>query len=354
MMKVINRGRRAVMLSLALVVAGLSATACGSRGAGSAASASADASYTIRVATPNPEAGVSSQAALLFKRLVESKSHNKIKVDVYFAGQLGSLASNQTQVGQGSIQMLYISTSYVEPYDADFQALDLPFLFPSINKQAGALDGPAGKALSASLEQKAGIRILGWGTFGFSPLYSTKKLDSLANFKGTTSFSTGAKVSAQFLQDLGMQPTAIDFTEVYTALQQSTLNSVYVSDDTALTDKIVGVAKYRLPWQAVSASLAIEFNNAYFKKLPASLQTVVTDAAEQSATYDRDQVAAQASAELQQLKSQGVITTAVSSAFMSQMQAKVSGVWRTVASQSPQIADIIKQLSSVTGVSLGQ
>jgi TRAP-type transport system periplasmic protein len=342
--------RKVVFAAVAALVISLIVVA--SAGVASGASDQTHAVYTIRVATPNPQSGISSQAALLFQRQVQAKSKGKIAVDVFFAGQLGSLASTQTQVQQGSIQMLYINASFIEPYDSDFEALDLPFLFPSLGKEHLALQGPAGKALASSLKHKAGLRILGWGTFGYSPLYSTKRLASLEDFKGTTSFSTGAKVSAAMLSKLGMQPTAIDFSEVYTALQQGTLNSVYVSDGTAIATNIANVAKYRLPWKAVSATLAIEFNNDYFKKLPTNLQKVVIAAAQKSAQFDRTQVIAEEPRDQNQLNGDGVKSTSVSRAFRSAMANRERAVWQMVAKGNPARARIIHELSAVSGVNL--
>lgn len=344
-----TRHRRAVAAGVGLMICLiLSASA----GVANGASGRTHATYTIRVATPNPESGISSQAALLFKRIVQAKSHGRIAVDVFFSGQLGTLASTQTQVQQGSIQLLYINASFIEPYDSDFEALDLPFIFPSLAKEKLALQGPAGKALARSLQHKVGIKILGWGTFGYSPLYSTKPLRSISSFKGTTSFSTGAKVSAAMLSNLGMQPTAIDFTEVYTALQQGTLNSVYVSDGTAISANIVNAAKYRLPWKAVSATLAIEANNKYFSHLPKSLRTMVANAAQKSAQFDRAQVLAEEPRDLNQLSADGVKSASVSRSFKLAMEAKERSVWKSVAAGNQARARIIHELSAVSGVNL--
>src|SRR5215813_11757777 len=105
------------------------------------------------VATNTPKG----KGALKFKELAEKYTGGKVKVEVYPNSQLYKDKEEIEALQLGAVQMLAPSTAKFAPLGAkEFEALDLPFVFPDSATYTKVTEGPVGKYLMDKLEP-AGI-----------------------------------------------------------------------------------------------------------------------------------------------------------------------------------------------------
>jgi tripartite ATP-independent transporter DctP family solute receptor len=180
----------------------------------------------IKIAHPNVPQHPMGQCFEKFKELVEQRSDGKFRVDIYDSSKFGNFDSVVQGLQFNMLQMGSASTPNLSPFSDSFLIYDLPFLFPDYESTDLITDGPIGMEAAKALES-SGIIGLGYIEIGFRNLWNNKKaIKTMADAKGLKIRSTPSKAHIATLRALGMNPTPISWGEVYTALQQKTVDGI--------------------------------------------------------------------------------------------------------------------------------
>lgn len=180
----------------------------------------------IKLAHPNVPQHPMGQAFEKFKELLESRSNGEFRVDIFDSSKFGNFDSVVQGLQFNMLQMGSAATPNLAPFSDEFLIFDLPFLFPDYPSADKITDGPIGMNATKALE-KSGIIGLGYIEIGFRNLWNNKKtVATLADAKGLKIRSTPSKAHIATLKKLGMNPTPISWGEVYTALQQKTVDGI--------------------------------------------------------------------------------------------------------------------------------
>ena len=180
----------------------------------------------IKIAHPNVPQHPMGQCFEKFKELVEERSDGKFRVDVYDSSKFGNFDSVVQGLQYNMLQMGSASTPNLSPFSDSFLIYDLPFLFPNYESTDLITDGPIGMGAAKALES-SGIIGLGYIEIGFRNIWNNQKtVTTMADAKGLKIRSTPSKAHIATLKALGMNPTPISWGEVYTALQQKTVDGI--------------------------------------------------------------------------------------------------------------------------------
>jgi tripartite ATP-independent transporter DctP family solute receptor len=289
------------MLALVLGAACLTACAHGRSAAGGR-------TYVIKFTAPDPKGTTQVDQVLRFVDQVQKDSHGLIKVQTYLNGVLANSGGGVKLTASGSAQMTYGNAPTVASYVPEYNFLQEPLLFTKPDLIAKGLASPAIKALDTKLVNKTGLRILSWGALGFVDLLNSKKpITSAADMKGMKfRVIPGSAPVTNAMQALGAQPVPLDITEVYTALEQKTIDGTIGPTTTLYPIKHWEVAKYLtiMPFQYNPMPFMI--NDKFFKSLPADLQQVVQKAADDSTAWEIAQQAQEASRDATLMQQHGV------------------------------------------------
>lgn len=228
--------KNVTMVCLVLVFAMI--TACSSNGASnapgndaqpagaSAASETSDETIVLRVGHPGAEGNAYNVAAKGWGDELNQMTNGKFKLEVYPSSVLGNDRSMIEQVQLGTLEMVITSSASFEPFVPEVGALDLPFLFASREHAYRALDGETGELLNGFIEG-AGMKNLGWYENGMRNI-STSGV-AVRTPEDMTGLKMRAQTSDMFLRlykTLGADPTAIDYAELYTSLQQGVVDGI--------------------------------------------------------------------------------------------------------------------------------
>jgi TRAP-type transport system periplasmic protein len=227
--------------------------------------------------------------ATVFKNLVESGTNGTVKVELFPSGQLGKDAEVLQQVKAGVIQSGIHSTGGFSSVYPLIGALDVPFAFPNISATYKVFDGPFGDKLSASIESKTGLHVIGYGDSGgfFNFTNSKRPVKTLADFKGLKIRTMGLDTHKGLVSSLGGQPAGIAWSEVYTALQTG------VADGQMNPVPIIAFAKFNevQKYLTLSGHLFTPYvwimNKDFLNGLTASEKNVVAYAARSAITAGR-------------------------------------------------------------------
>ncbi len=159
--------------------------------------------------------------ATVFKALVESSTNGAVKVQTYPGGQLGKDADVVKQIRRNIVQSgIFSSGGFAGTYPM-IGVLDVPFAFPNISVTYDVFDGPFGQKLSADIEKKTELKVIGLtdsgGFFHFTD--SKRPIKTPDDLKGLKIRTMGLETHKRLVSALGGQPVAVAWAEIYTALQ---------------------------------------------------------------------------------------------------------------------------------------
>ena len=244
--------------------------------------------YTIKVGYIGSDTHPTMKAMKdVFVKQIEQGSKGKIKVELYPNAQLGGDREMSEAVQMGTLTMAIPSTSALAGFDKRIQALDLPYLFTTRENAFKAVDGVLGQKLNEIMAAK-GIDILGYQENGFRHVTNNKRpIKSPADLKGLKIRTMENPMHIAYFKALGANPTPMSWGELYTALQQGTVDAQ--ENPYAMIDdgKFYEVQKYVSETGHVFSFGVLIANKKFIDKLPADLRTLVLKAAKDATIQQR-------------------------------------------------------------------
>lgn len=216
-----------------------------------------------------------------FKEVAEAKGNGKVKVEIYPAGQMGSLREQVEGTQIGTIDISMQPSAVISPFVDDIKVADLPYLWPSDREVTyEVLDGEMGRELLDRMED-SGFHGLGYWFGGFK-LFTTKnkEIHAPSDFEGVKMRVMEAPILISQYKAWGGNPIALPYAELYNGLQQgivdgqeNPLQTIYLNNYQEVQNEIIqsyhGVMMY-----------VMITNKAWFDGLSPEMQELVIEAEE--------------------------------------------------------------------------
>jgi C4-dicarboxylate-binding protein DctP len=228
------------------------------------------------------------QGAERFKQLAEERTKGAVKVEIYPNSTLYKDKEEVEMLQLGAVQMLAPSTSKFGPLGVkEYEAFDLPYIFPNEQVLRRVQDGPIGQGLFKKLESK-GITGLGYWDNGFKILTSNKPMHAPEDVRGQKFRIQSSKVlEAQFKQ-LGALPQVLAFSELYQALQTGVVDGQENPPSNVTTQKINEVQKHASLTYHGYVGYAVIVNKGFWDGLPADIRTTLEGAMKEATAYEHE------------------------------------------------------------------
>ncbi len=188
--------------------------------------ATVQAAKVIKISHLNPGDPFNNNSGAMtsvFKSLVEAGTNGSVTVQVFSDGQLGKDNEVIEQTRTGVIQSNISSSGGVAQHYPLVGVFDLPFAFPNISVVHDVMDKDSkfGKKLTADIEKKTGLKVLGVLDSGgyFAISNSKRAVKSLKDMEGLRIRTMTLPTHEAIISSLGGKPTPLPWAEVYTALQ---------------------------------------------------------------------------------------------------------------------------------------
>lgn len=222
-----------------------------------------------------------------FKKPVEEKSKGSIAVQIYANSVLGGDSELTESVAMGTLEAALPSTSVLVSYSDDFGIMDMPYLFNSPEKAFEAMDGDLGNYFNEKLE-KVGIQGLGYSYNGLrSMTNSSRPIETPEDMKGLKMRVMENEVFIDFFETLGASATPMSFNELFTGLQQHTVDGQENPPSLIYASKFQEVQKYLSLTEHVNNFLGFIMNKDFYDSLTKEQQEIVQDAAHEFVDYQR-------------------------------------------------------------------
>ncbi|MEW6372088.1 MAG: TRAP transporter substrate-binding protein [Pseudomonadota bacterium] len=235
------------------------------------------------VATDTPKG----QAAERFKERAEMLTKGRVKVEVYPNSQLYKDKEELEALQLGAVQMLAPSLAKFGPLGVkEFEAFDLPYIFPSKAALYAVTEGPIGKGLLKKLEPK-GITGLAYWDNGFKIMSANKPLHVPADFRGQKMRIQSSKVLDAQMRALGANPQVLAFSEVYQALQTGVVDGTENPPSNMYTQKMHEVQKHLTVSNHGYLGYAVIVNKKFWDGLPADIRGQLEQAMRDATTFEK-------------------------------------------------------------------
>ena len=339
------------ILLVALLALGL-ATGCGNSGSNNAttgsdsnSSSGSDEVINIKIGHGIPEDTAMHQAWVKFKEIVEEKSGGKIKVAIYPNQQLGGDRELTEAVQMGNVTMTAPSSAPLANFCKEFYVLDYPFLFENRETVYRVLDGEAGTALLEALSG-TGIKGLAFWENGFRNITSNKPIRTPDDLKGLKIRTMENELHIAAWQMLGANPTPLAFGELYTALQQKTVDAQENPFELIYNNKFYEVQKYATKTRHIYSPYVIIMNEEFYNNLSPEYQKLITDAIKECTGYQR-QIAEANEKRFEEAIKQKTEIIELSESELSQFKEKVAPILDQVKAKAGE--DIVNKFIAEVG-----
>ncbi len=246
-----------------------------------------------------------------FAQLVKEKTNGQVTVDVFPSSQLGNEREMIEALQMGTLEMTLVSTAPLAGFSNKFLVFDLPFIFTDRQQAYDTVDGPIGQEMLDSLSNNGIIGLAYWEN-GFRHVTNSKRpILKPDDVKGLKIRTMENKIHMASFRTIGADPTPMAFGELYTALQQKTVDGQENPLANIYTSKFYEVQKYISLTGHFYAAAPLLISKSKWDTLPANVQQAIKEAALEARDYQRALVR-EADAKLaEDLKAAGMEVTEV-------------------------------------------
>jgi TRAP-type transport system periplasmic protein len=237
--------------------------------------------YNIKLATTMEPGSAYVLALNTFAKHVNERTEGKVKVDIFPSSQLGNEQDVlQTLSQHGSIQMS-IAGAWLSDYrpKPEFDITRAPFMFNSWEEARTVMrEGDTMQKMFEAIRSDHNIRMLDpcW-YFGQRQFTTNTEVRSVDDFQGLDIRSPDSKVYIAMMESLGINPTPIDFGEIYTALQMGVVDGQENPIPTIWDKKFFEVQKYLILTGHILQLNTVVINEEFFQSLPELYQQIIQE-----------------------------------------------------------------------------
>lgn len=226
------------------------------------------------------------QAFEYFAAITHERSQGRILVEVYPSEQLAKEIESIRLIQAGVIEMT-VTASLLSNWIEVAAFCEMPFLLrDSLEKQA-LLTGPIGQRVEREMLERVGLRPIAVFERGPRHLTSNRPIQHPDDLQGMIIRVPNVPSFVTAWSAMGAKPTPMAFSEVFTALQQGTIEgqenpfSLILNAGFAEVQTYVNLTEHVMSWSYPVVG------EQQFQRLPKDLQAIFLDAAQEMQAYER-------------------------------------------------------------------
>ncbi len=283
-------------------------------------------------------------AAKYFKMRLEQESGGTLSCDVYTDNVLGSERELLEGCQFGNYDIVLATNATVASFSNDIFCLDIPWLYDNKQQVYEVLDGVLGQTLGEGLEEK-GFKLLQFQENSFRTLStSDRKVEKVEDLKGLKIRIMENELQLAQWQAYGANPTPMAFTELFTALQQRTVDGQDNGAELTWQSKFTEVQKYYTYTKHIYSPYLILMSQEKFDSLTPEQQEIVLRVSDEAVKYERERCSEYEAVALENIKNfPGMTYTDLTPEAVEEFKAACAGLkdmaYKKVS--NPEIIDLL-------------
>ncbi|WP_300692535.1 TRAP transporter substrate-binding protein [uncultured Oscillibacter sp.] len=276
----------ALVMLLALVgcggnsSSGAPAPSNGGNNASAPVNSSSDEVYTPILTIALSKDDYSGDSMFYLGKILEERSGGRIKPTVYTDMAFTSGDTEQAEVTMNNTAQISICSSFalatLAPELKRFLAFDVPYLFQTDEEVYAYADSDLNRETLDKMPELLGLRAYPQYSRAWCKISTgNKEIKVPSDLRGLKIRSSSSDLYCAFLEDCGAVPSPMAYGEVYTGLQQHTIDGMMTTTPHWYFDKFCEVQDYMVACNAFVIAHTPIVNNEWFESLPEDLQEVV-------------------------------------------------------------------------------
>jgi tripartite ATP-independent transporter DctP family solute receptor len=241
---------------------------------------------TLKMATITAETFPYVDGFRFWKKLIEERTGGDVDVQIFHTAQLGDERTINEGILAGAVQ-IGVGAGAWAGFVPAYNVVELPFLIRGMKHMYSLADGELGRKIGEQAETR-GFKVLAYYSTGAQHFQTRKApITSLAEFKGLKMRVIQNRALIDGFRALGAVPTPLPYPDIYTALQQGTVDGTANDLLTVSLGKFYEVAKFCTFSSYVVEPRPLIMAKSYYESLPADFQKLLSDTAKESAVFER-------------------------------------------------------------------
>jgi|GEM_PF-6820432 len=239
--------------------------------------------YNLKIGTYFSGKQGGGEFAQKFSDKVKEMSDGKIVIDVYQDSQLGSQSELAEALTQGTMDFSpndWPMMDTVLGYSKG-AIIGFPFIFKDWDNVKAFWGSDTFAAMKQELLDQYGVRCLGMAADGFRQIYSQKAINGVDDLKGLKIRLPDISVYIETFQALGAATTIVPAAELYTSLQNGTVNALERPADGMYSNNLYEQTSYVVKTDHIFVDVGLFASEAVFSKLDADAQALILAAADE-------------------------------------------------------------------------
>lgn len=293
--------RKNVWLGVAFIfVISLMLTACGSKN-------SSNEKYIFKLGHLADENDTWHLAAMKFAQLIAEKSGERIEIKVYPNEQLGKEVDTITSIQAGTADMV-LSGESLQNWAPIVGIMSTPYLIENSDHLQRVVTGKVGEKLEKEIYDKAGLMALTYFERGPRYLTSNRPINHVNDLKGLKIRIPNVPLFVDVWNYLGAKPIPMAFSEVFTSLQQNTIEAQENPIALCRSGGFYEAQRFLNNTAHVRSWIYLLIGKDQWNRLPEDLQEAMKEAAEETRIYEHQLFAEQEERIMKELTSEGRLT----------------------------------------------
>jgi len=222
------------------------------------------------------------QAAQEFAKLVGERTKGKIGITVFPANQLGGEQAQARELSRGSLELALLNPGSLAGLNPLLDIHYLPFIASDFKQVDAIFYNPKG-VLQTTLREtlaKLNIETLGYFELEFRAVTnSSKPIEKPADLKGLKLRVPGSAAIKGFFEEAGTQVVVMPFPELFTALQQKTVDGQDNGASITFESRLFETQKHMTLTNHVYAMGTVASSSKFWGTLSDAEKKILTDTA---------------------------------------------------------------------------
>ncbi len=263
---------------------------------------------TLKLATSQPpKGGFLGETPKIFADELEKLTKGQVKVQIFHSGSLSSNEAELFQMAQsGAVDFGIGATTYILGWAPSAKVFDLPYLFEGVGHFKRVVQGKVGEILAKQVEDD-GVVLLTYILPGVRSVFNTvRPINSIEDAKGLKIRSMQSPVYIDMFKNMGMLPTPMPSSELYTSLQTGVVDAGENDPASVVSWGWVDVIKYySLNEHSISCNVMV-MNKKRFDSFSPEMQKAIREAGKKAENYQLDYIEKALAENLAKIKAKGV------------------------------------------------
>lgn len=249
----------------------------------------ADAATTLRLGHVVADNSSLDKGLDYFAKLVSDKSGGELKIQVFPNSSLGDNTAMMEQLQFGSLDMMAPSVAALSGFTPSTAIFDLPYLFKNEAAAEEVLDGPLGDSIGKALEP-SGFHLLGWMTQSWRHLTCNKEVKKPADVAGIKIRTMDSKYHMAHFNTLGASAIPMAMSELYTALQQGTIDAQENPYTNIVNSRFYEVQDYVVETAHIYDACPLIISTITWQRLDDNQKKIIEEATAEAVKWERAEV----------------------------------------------------------------